>query len=69
MVAIHCESCNKIIMDKNESGQTRLRTKLVVFGDRTLATCPQCKHPNEVPIYCFSSSEKVKNVIITNKKQ
>jgi predicted RNA-binding Zn-ribbon protein involved in translation (DUF1610 family) len=65
---IDCPKCGKHIMDTNEDGTKRLRSKVILFrDDGAVAVCPACKAEIPVPLTLNAPgiSTPVKHFIIT----
>lgn len=46
-----CPACKRIIIDINDEGTVRMRTKLVLAKEhRMLIMCPNCRKVIEIPI-------------------
>lgn len=64
MHAIHCPTCDRILLDTAKNGTHKLRTKMVLFdGTKALALCPQCKTEVPVPVRLDAQAPTLKHVI------
>lgn len=52
MIRLHCPRCERIVLDHQEDGTLRIRTRLILIPDLKevmVALCPQCKHLIPLP--------------------
>ena len=64
MLPIHCPKCQRILLDENDDGTQKLRTKLLLFhNNNALAMCPQCKTEVPVPVSLQPREPKLQHVI------
>lgn len=68
MEQIQCPKCRRIVLDTNEDGTRKLRSRMILFENGgTFALCPGCKSKVPVPISLdIPTSPTLKHVIMRN---
>lgn len=54
---VSCPQCGRIILDQQNDGSLRIRTRLILIPSRrevVIAVCPQCKQSVHLPLKLFA---------------